>query len=113
MCRIWVCLCPALRTLQGEGEWGWEQEGRAVWAGERGPGMTSSVSHPASALAGESQGGVYGFVSHSRVEPTTRRSGGGSPPQAQAWRSGYGRFTKLRVGGRRAVGFEGGPAVHP
>ena len=32
--RVWVCLCPALRTLRGEEEWGWELEGRAMWAGE-------------------------------------------------------------------------------
>lgn len=40
-----------------------------MWAGGRGPGMTSSVSHSESAPAGESRGGGggYGIASCSRV----------------------------------------------
>lgn len=46
---------------------GAERQGwRAMWVGDGGSEMTSSVGHSASAPAGESQGGVYGAASCNR-----------------------------------------------
>lgn len=76
--------------------------------GEGGPEMTSSMSHPASAVAGESQGGVYGAALCSRrgsipEMALIHRQGVAPPPWAQAGRSGRRRrFAEL--GGRRAAG---------
>lgn len=73
----------------------------------RSPEMTSSVSHLASAPAGESQGGVHGAASCSRRGTNHEMAsihcqGAAHPPQAQARRSGRrGRFTEL---GSRGAG---------
>lgn len=70
--------------------------------------MTSSMSHSASAVAGESQGGVYGAALCSRrgsipEMALIHRQGVVPPPWAQAGRSGCRRrFAEL--GGRRAAG---------
>ena len=97
----------------GSGRQGW----RAMWAGEGGPEMTSSVSHSASAPAAESQGGGYGTASCSRQGANPEMAlvhcqGVAHPSRAQARRSGCRRrFPDL--GDRRAAGFKGGSAVYP
>lgn len=64
-----------------------------MWVGERGPEMTSSMSHSVSAPAGESQGEVYGAASCSMRRTNHEMAlihcqGAAHPPWAQAGRSG-------------------------